>query len=366
MPFPQIVGTFHSWYKVYRMRTSHSNPIFYLIISALLCILPLSCGGGRENLDSRTEYLLGTTCTISLPPGTEDEVFTDVFAAVKDIEERMSTKTPGSEISQLNRMAGVKPVLVSKDTFSVIQEAVEFFRLSRGTFDITVGPLVNLWKIGTPEAAVPGPEAILEVLPLIDTEKIRLDRDTGTVFLEKEGMAVDLGGIAKGYAADVVVRILKDKGVERGIIDLGGNIYALGSKKGGTEWRIGIQNPEGERGTFIGIIPTVNRAVVTSGVYERYFIERGVRYHHILDTVTGYPVANGTLSVTVVSPSSIMADAASTALFALGSEEGIKLVESLPQMEALFVLEGDKVILSSGLKEKFSLTDSSFAIEGTN
>jgi len=189
-----------------------------------------------------------------------------------------------------------------------------------------------------------------------------MDPNKLTVYLPVAGMRLDLGAIAKGYAADEVEKIMVAHKVKSAIIDLGGNVFVYGKKKDGTPWRVGIQNPYSDRGEYIGLVTGGQMTVVTSGVYERYFIENGKRYHHILDTTTGFPVDNGLISVSIVTESSIDADALSTSVFALGLDKGMKLVESLQDVYAIFIDSNNKVYLSPGTNKIFTLTDNKFTL----
>jgi thiamine biosynthesis lipoprotein len=253
---------------------------------------------------------------------------------------------------------------------AVLERARYFAEISGGAFDPTVGPLVKLWDIGSDTAVVPNMGEIAGALKLINWQDLILDHTRGTAFLSRPDMALDLGAIAKGYAADELADILREADIPGAIIELGGNIYAFGSRapeKAGAAarpWRIGIQDPLSERGVYALVAELWDCSVVTSGVYERFFLYNGKRYHHILDTVTGFPVENGLLSVTVIAPSSMDADALSTTLFALGYEKGRVLAER-EGAEAIFIFE-DKTIRGTGeLNGLFKLSDNSFRfIEG--
>lgn len=223
----------------------------------------------------------------------------------------MSVTIKDSEISQINENAGIRPVKVSADTFYVIQQAVHFSDVEKGYFDITVGPIVKLWNIGTDKARIPSPEEIKAKLPLVNYKDIILDEKNRTIMLKNKGMSIDLGGIAKGYAADKVAQVLKKEGVKHAIINLGGDVIAIGTKPAGGNWRIGIQTPFKPRGEYLGIIEVSNKAVVTSGVYERYFEKDGKLYHHILNPFTGYPADSHLYSVTIIAETSIAGDALS-------------------------------------------------------
>jgi thiamine biosynthesis lipoprotein len=188
----------------------------------------------------------------------------------------------------------------------------------------------------------------------VDWRDLVIDRAAGTAFLRRPGQALDLGAIAKGYAADQAAALLPKN--HRAIIDLGGNIFARGERSGHENWRIGVQDPLDDRGVYLGVLQVKHKSIVTSGVYERYFEENGERYHHILSTTDGYPVRNGLLSLTIIADRSIDADARSTAAFALGEEKGRALIEAQPNVEAVFVTQDRQVILSSGAGDFFTLT----------
>ncbi len=334
---------------------------FLLVISSI----PFTGCSGVGNPVTETELVMGTTCSVTLYRHSGSEIFHRVFDRIKEIDRKMAVQKEESEVSEINREAGVRAVSVSEDTFRVVERAVEISRVSGGAFDITVGPLVQLWGIGTERAGVPEEEEIKALLPVVDYRKIQLNREELSVFLEERGMALDLGAIAKGFAVDEAVEVLGRNGVERGIINLGGNIYAYGEKPEGKPWRIGVQNPEGKPGTYIGILEVINKTMATSGVYERYFIRDNTRYHHILDPETGYPVRNGLESVTVLAEDSMDADALSTAVFCLGLQAGMELVERSDGTEAVFITDDKTVILSSGLQGRFELTDRDFVIGRT-
>jgi thiamine biosynthesis lipoprotein len=309
------------------------------------------------------EPLLGTVCSITVYGEAPEGGISRALGRVREIEEAMSVTLANSEISRINAAAGAFPVPASSRTLELVEAGLEFSRISGGAFNIAVGPLAALWGIGTEGEAVPAREQIAAVLPLLDFTRIDVDRRAGTVFLREKGMALDLGAIAKGYAADEAARVLREAGITRAIIDFGGNILVMGSRPDGNPWMIGVQNPGAGRGQFLGIIRASDMAVVSSGVYERFFTgPGGERYHHILDTVSGYPVRNGLAQVTVTAKSSRDADAFSTALFALGLSAGIRLAEETRGIEALFVTEDKKVYATRGMRDSFRLTDESFGL----
>ena len=332
----------------------------------LLCAaLPGFCRGAPETPMTRTEVgLLGTTCTVTIYRGWSQAAFDEVFARIAQIEDRMTVNRDDSEVIRVNRAAGKAPVKVSPDTFAVIAKGLEISRQGGGAFDITVGPLVKLWGIGTTAARVPAAREIAEARARVGWGNVQLSRQDSTVFLRQRGMALDLGAIAKGYAADEAARILRTRGVKSALINLGGNVLTVGSKPDGSPWRIGVQNPEEPRGTHIGVVEVGETAVVTSGSYERFFESGGRRYHHILDTSTGFPASNGLAAVMIVTGDSTAADGYSTLVFALGLQKGRALVEGTEgAIEALFVTDSREVFVTPGLKNRFRLTDSRFTLK---
>ena len=300
------------------------NSIFALLI-IIFSICFASC---ERTADPRTEALMGTVCTVNAYDDGTKSLYDELFARLHEIDETFSVTIDSSEISAINKAAGERSVSVSSDTAYVVKAALSFAELTGGAFDPTVGPLVKLWGINTDHARVPEKSEIDAVLPLINWRDVSVT-DDNTVMLKRHGMALDLGGIVKGYAADELTKILKARKVRRAIVDLGGNIFVYGKKKDGSPWRVGIKDPNDPEGVPAIVLNVANSTIVTSGVYERFFTENGVRYHHILDVKTGYPAASGLLSSTIVCESSMAADALSTSVFVLGKESGMELLHRI-------------------------------------
>jgi len=309
---------------------------------------------------SRTGLEIGTVVSITLY-GTEDESIMDgAFKILKEIDNDFSLSIESSTLNRINQNASLAPVEINDDIAQVVESSLYYSELSDGLFDISIEPLVSLWGIGSENARVPSEDEIISALIKVNYENIILDGNT--IFFDSESTKLDLGAIAKGYAADKIVNYLKVNGINRAIISLGGNVYALGTKSEDSTWRIGIQNPNEDRGDIIGSLSVSNKSVVTSGLYERYFEENGVRYHHILNTRDGYPIDNELLGVSIISNKSIDGDALSTVTFILGVDEGMKLIESLDQIDAIFVTKDSKVYSTSGIKEIFKLTNENFTL----
>lgn len=339
--------------------------VFYLLTAAFLLAIS-GCEQSPPQSVSATDFALGTTCSVKLYGSKYQRYLEPALAIATEIEAQMSTHTEDSEIAVINRKAGRTAASVSEETFQLVRRAKGFSALSDGIFDLTVGPLVELWDIGSGAESVPSPEAISAALGKVDFHNVELiesaaaKSEQAQVFLENEGMRIDLGAIAKGYAAERIVEYLKSEGVEYGIVNLGGNVYAFGEKHNSDKWKIGIQSPTEERGRYIGVIELIDKAVVTSGKYERYFIEDGVRYHHILSTEDGYPIENGLASVSIISADATEADALSTLVFGLGLEKGLEFTEQREGVEAILVTEENIVFTTTGLRSAFKLTDKEF------
>lgn len=305
------------------------------------------------------DFIMGTTIHQKVYGNDAQKAVSGASARMKEIEELMTINVPGGDINKLNDAAGKNEVVLSSETITILETAKSYAELSDGSFDVTVGPLVKAWGIFTDHPRIPPQDEINRLLKLVDYRTLTIDKARSSARLDKPGEIVDVGGIAKGYAGDEAIRIYKSHNVKSAYINLGGNVVVLGAKPDGSPWRIGIQNPRAANGQYIGIVKVTDKAVVTSGDYERYFEKNNVRYHHIIDTRTGYPADSGLISATIVTDVSMDADALSTATFVLGLEKGMKLVESLKGVEAIFITKDKKVYVTEGLKSSFTFDDES-------
>lgn len=266
-------------------------------------------------------FYFDTVVTVTLygaPEGTLEEI----WAACERYENLLSKTIPGSDVDRINQSAG-SPVTVDPETWEIIRRAKEISAMTGGAFAVTIAPLTAMWDFTGGTQRMPTDEQRTAALPLVDDSAIILG-ENNTVTLP-EGMEIDLGGIAKGYIADKMAEMLKDKasGV---ILSLGGNVYVLGQKPDGTKYNVGIQDPDGNSGSVLAVVNTTDRTVVTSGIYERNFEKDGVTYHHILDPVDGLPSRSDLASATIVGTSSMDADALATACIVLGSEKALQLM----------------------------------------
>ncbi|MEW6723592.1 MAG: FAD:protein FMN transferase [Bacillota bacterium] len=336
-----------------------------IVVTLVACVLWAYWRHLDNQVYSQTAFLMGTSVELRVYGRNAQTAAARVFDRLREIEAKMSANLPTSEISQVNAAAGQEWVRVSPDTLVVVKRALAYADLTDGRFNPAIGPLVALWGIGTERARVPLPAEIAQRLPLVDANSVLIDETRTSVYLTKPGMSLDLGGIAKGYGADEAARILRELKVKGAFVNLGGNVYAVGSKPDGTPWRIGIQDPVQPRGALLGVVETGEGSLVTSGAYERCFVEDGRRYHHILDPRDGYPAESDILSVTIVAASSTDCDALSTSVFILGTEAGLALIERLEGFETILVTKDKRVLVSSGLKERLQLRNEEYEIDET-
>jgi len=339
--------------------------IFLLLISLIFTFT--SCedeesGVVNNSKISESEFLLDTHVTITLYGTTDENIFPEIFGEIQRLENILSVHVEGSDLDLLKENAGIKPVKVSEDTIKIFEKSMKYSKLTNGLFDITAGPLIDLWGIGTQSAKIPNQNEIKEAIKLIDYNKIKINKDEGTIFLEDEGMIANLGAIAKGYIADKVEEKLYKLGLKSAIINLGGNVQLIGSKPDGTLFRIGIQDPDETRGGNIGVYTGKDVTIVSSGDYERFFVEDGVRYHHILNPKTGFPVETEIKSVSIITEESFEADALSTSVLLSGWDKGINIIENLNNVEAIFINKNHEVYVTEGLKENFNFDSSNYEL----
>lgn len=317
---------------------------FLLTILTVVCALA-GCSSPRENESlSMTGIYFDTVVQVEVW-GAERSVLEGCEDLCEYYEQLLSPTIATSEVSKINQAHG-DPVSVSGETADLIRLAVKYCDLSEGKFDITVASATDLWEFhDNKEGKMPDAEALAEAVSHIDYRCVQVDGDTVT--LTDPQAKIDLGGIAKGYIADRLKEYLKDQGIEHALINLGGNMLALGGRYDGTDFQIGIQKPFAKDGTILTSLAVSDRSVVSSGNYERYFEKDGVIYHHILDPDTGYPIQNDLYQVTILSDSSVEGDALSTACYALGLEKGMKLIRTMEGVEAVFVTDEFEVISSA-------------------
>lgn len=336
----------------------HKN-YFRLISFFLFLLLPFTASisgcavRSSSSPISKSGFYFDTIITVTLYDATDESLLEDCFSLAAQYENYFSNTRSDSDISKINASGG-EPVTVHPETAELLETGIRYGDLSNGKFDITIGNLSDLWDFSTKAlledvdaSLIPSAQEINDTLKTVDYHAVTVDGTTVT--LTNPDARIDLGGIAKGYIADKMKEYLNKNGVTEGIINLGGNVLVLGEKKDKSPYTIGIQKPFTEDGSAMASVGVTDQTVVSSGVYERSFEVDGILYHHILDTSTGYPYDNGLLGVTIITENSVDGDALSTTCFSLGLLEGMKLIESLDDTEAVFITDDYALHTSSGI-----------------
>lgn len=317
--------------------------------------------GEREAVSAtRDVFAMDTYMTFTAYGVNAEEAVEEAQEQILQLDEMLSTGNAESEISLLNQNGSGD---LSEDAFYLLQQSINMCERTQGAFNPAVYPLMEAWGFPTKEFRVPKKEVIDACLSRLDVSQILCDEAARHVQFETEGMKVDFGGIAKGYTSSRIIDIFKEHRIESGIINLGGNVQTLGTKEDGSLWRVAIQSPEKDM-DYLGVLETSDRAIITSGGYERYFEEDGVVYHHILDPATGYPAENGLISVTIISGNGLLADGLSTALFVMGLEQAEQFWrENSGEFDAVFMTEDQELYVTEGIVESFSTSYNLHVIE---
>lgn len=313
----------------------------------LILLLLSACGTSKKELTSvsRENFLMDTSINITLYDWENEDTLTKVMQEISRLEKLLSVEKEGSDLYRLEEAAGKNWVEISPECEEVLRLSKEVWKLSEGHFDVTTGPLIDLWNIRDGSGHYPSEEERQMAQAKVSSDQLLLEE--GRAYLSQAGMKANLGAIAKGYIADCVKDLLTQEGVEHAIIDLGRNLLMIGDKVG-EPYYVGVQSPFDDRGEIWKRLQITDQSVVTAGVNERFFEQDGVRYHHILDPFTGFPADTGVASVTIVSKKSVWGDALSTTCLLLGAEKGLALIESMPDTEALFIMQDQSEIMSSG------------------
>ena len=338
----------------------HISRFFIALLCLFFPVLGLSgCGSTAMTATTRTGFYFDTIINITVydtDAAHANETLNQCFNLAEEYENMLSRTVEGSDIWEINHAQG-QPVAVQEETLELLNAALSYAELTDGAIDPTIATLSALWNFSENNAAqdsaiIPPDAAIQEALSHVDYHTIQIDGEAKTVTLTDPEASLDLGFIAKGYIADKMRTLLLSCDVEHALLDLGGNILAVGGKPDGkgntTDFHIGVRKPFTEDGETLLALPVTDKSVVSSGNYERYFEKNGVLYHHILDTQTGYPVQNHLFQVTILSDSSLEGDALSTTCYVLGLERGMQLIERTPHVEAVFVTDGYQLHYSSG------------------
>lgn len=298
-------------------------------------------------------YLMGTKISLYIK-GEETELLAEKAEEMLiRYNEIFSANSDHSQLGMIKKMAGIAPQKVDEELYELIKTGKKHSLNENSFINIAIGPLIKLWRIGFTEAHVPDKESIEKVLELLNPELIQLDEQNKTVFLQKKGMEIDLGAIAKGYFADKVMEFFKDHGAVSAMVDMGGNVLVHGdSPSDGSDWNVGIQNPFLPRGNAAALVKIRNQSVVTSGIYERVLEKEGSKYHHIFNSKTGYPMESNIASLTVVADRSLDCDIYTTELFGLDAVSIIRKMNNMKDLGAVVITLDGKLACTENLMER--------------
>lgn len=327
--------------------------ITFLILAFLLIFLFLyqKKMKSQEEPISATAFKLNTVVTITIYDSQDTSLLDDALSLCDHYEEIFSRTKESSELYQLNQgllPRSEKGFSISSELEKLIQSGLFYGELSEGAFDISVEPVSSLWDFTSGEKVIPTKQKIQDALSLVNYKNVKIKN--GSLSFQQEGMGLDLGAIAKGFISDRIKDFLVSKGVKSATINLGGNVLCIGSKPDNTPFRIGIQKPFANRNETAAVVDITDKAVISSGIYERYFEKDGKTYHHILDPKTGYPCETSLISVTIIADHGVDGDGLSTACFSLGLEKGMELINTLPDVQAVFITDDYKLHYSDNFE----------------
>ncbi|HEV3182572.1 MAG TPA: FAD:protein FMN transferase [Steroidobacteraceae bacterium] len=318
------------------------------IAALLTLVLPVAAAPAHAEWLERTEAIMGTRCYVELwadDPLKGNDAIDAVMAELRRIDNLMSHYKPESQLSQINQYANERPVQVDKELFDLIKLSTHYSQITEGAFDITYASVGYLYDY--PNHVHPSEEQIRQALPAVNWRNMLLDEEHHTVRFEHPGMRIDLGGIGKGYAVDRGIDVLKARGIQRALVTAGGDSRIIGDRMG-RPWLVAIRHPDNAN-KVVTRIPLSDSAVSTSGDYERYFDEGGVRYHHIIDPRTGHS-ASKVRSATILAPTATQTDGMSKTAFVLGPEKALEIINRMPEYDAVLVLPDGRVLYSNGLR----------------
>ena len=333
-----------------------------ILMVILIGIMAAGCGqqqkteqtAGTEKSASQDIFAMDTYMSVTAYGADAESAVSDAIAEIERLDALLSTGETDSEIYKLNQNGGGS---ISEDTSYLLERALEIWKSTDGCFEIGIYPLMQEWGFTDGNYKVPDKETLQKLLPLADSSKIDFNEKDQTVSFEQDGMEIDFGGIAKGYTSGRIMGIFREHGITSGMVSLGGNVQVLGIKTDGSKWRVAVQNPE-DTENYLGVLETQDRAVITSGGYERYFEQDGKTYQHILDPKTGYPADSGLTSVTIVSADGTLADGLSTSLFVMGKEKAVAYWRAhSEEFDAILVEKDGTVSVTENIADQFTPDD---------
>ena len=346
----QIVCCLHKAERISPLSKIKNSKIIFLLFTTIVLAIVLIVKPNTAVQFNSTQFLMNSFVQVSFNGKNAEKAGREVFTELKAFENEISMHINGSLISQINTNAGIQPVKLNDRALYIVSQSKKYSQLSNGLFDITIAPVVTEWGITSENPKVPSKEKLNELLALVDYHDIIIDEANKTAMLARKGQSIDLGAVAKGYACDIVREIAQKHKITSGFVSVGGNTVIIGKKPDGSDYNIGLRDPNGDETQYILSLNFPDRTMATSGAYERFFIdENGNRYHHIIDPRTGYPAESDLLSVSVISKSGILTDILSTTFFIEGLEEVKKNLNN-PDYDIIAVDKQNNVYMSENIK----------------
>ncbi len=361
--------------KYIRKKTPLRFFVLFTLLTSLFILVFSGCTR-EELMFKESRVLMDTYCTITVVGSSKEkarEAIDAGFDEIKKLEVLLNYFSEDSEITSINRAAGIGPVKVSKETLEILEKTSEIFKITEGSFDPTIAPVIKHWKFskGKSEQSVPSRNDVEQALKLVDYRKVEIDSAASEIMLKEKGMELDLGGIAKGYGADKAIKAIKAKNIKAALVAIAGDIRGYGLSTSGNPWKVGVQNPRPDTVSdkpwedIFASLELKDSAISTSGDYQRFFIQDGKRFHHILSTKTGSPAETDLVSVSVIAPEGYLSDSLSTAVFILGADKGLSLLKS-KGYDGVLVTKDRKVLITDNMKDKIKILNNSYKLLITN
>ena len=324
--------------------------IIFLIFAAVMVVAG-GCGtDGGDTEASRDLFAMDTYMTVTAYGKGATEAVDQAADEISRLDQLLSTGNEDSEIYKINQSGDG---ILSEETAYLVERSLDLYEATDGAFDIAIYPVMKVWGFTDDNFRVPDADELKDLLTLTDASDISYDKETSQIVFKKDGMQIDFGGIAKGYTSARIMDIFRACGIKSGLVNLGGNVQALGTKKDGSSWRVAVQDPQ-DTDQYIGVFSIQDKAVITSGGYERYFEQDGRTYHHIIDPKTGYPVENGLISVSIVTADGTLADGLSTSVFIMGKEAATEYWRNhSDEFDMILMTDDREIYVTEGIADSF-------------
>ena len=324
--------------------------IIFLIFAAVMVVAGGCSTDGGDTEASRDLFAMDTYMTVTAYDKGATEAVDQAADEISRLDQLLSTGNEDSEIYKINQSGDG---ILSEETAYLVERSLDLYEATDGAFDIAIYPVMKALGFTDDNFRVPDADELKDLLTLTDASDISYDKETSQIVFKKDGMQIDFGGIAKGYTSARIMDIFRACGIKSGLVNLGGNVQALGTKKDGSSWRVAVQDPQ-DTDQYLGVLSIQDKAVITSGGYERYFEQDGRTYHHIIDPKTGYPVENGLISVSIVTADGTLADGLFTSVFIMGKEAATEYWRNhSDEFDMILMTDDREIYVTEGIADSF-------------